>query len=228
MDEDEFDMSFVHEDLEILLSEGTINTRPNYRTQSAEPILNTVAQTTSAGPDKEANYYLPATVIVYLVKELNKKMMVFVQQNNDIKIVCVDKRKTGESPAEAAQRVLTKGTDLRGPPEIEFLQRIPVSAEASKAMVGECAAPESCAFYVAMVRNERLLMRGFGTVTQALSRGEFIDLHSMEEEAARGETTSLSPFVVSGLSSLHDYLHPWLSTLGQNGTRGCTNSNGLL
>ena len=75
-----------------------------------------------------------------------------------------------------------------------------------------------------MVRNERLLMRGFGTVTQALSRGEFVDLHSMQEAALKdGWETSLSPYLVSGLTSVHEYLHPWLSTLGQNGTRGCKN-----
>eukprot|EP00959_Pyramimonas_sp_CCMP1952_P299452 6263266-Pyramimonas_sp.AAC.1 len=80
-----------------------------------------------------------------------------------------------------------------------------------------------------MVRNERILMRGFGTVAQALSRGEFVDLHSVEVEATREDgLTTLSPYIVSGLSSVHEYLHPWLSTLGQNGTRGCDNGNALV
>ena len=44
MDEDDMDMLDIHEDLEALLSEGTINVRPNYVAQvglhpSAQPLL---------------------------------------------------------------------------------------------------------------------------------------------------------------------------------------------
>eukprot|EP00976_Prorocentrum_cordatum_P061556 1176351-Prorocentrum_minimum.AAC.8 len=62
--------------------------------QRAEPYRRTpLAQTEEVGLGIDAtNYYLPTTVIVFLVKELNKNMLLFVQKENDVKIVCVDKR----------------------------------------------------------------------------------------------------------------------------------------
>mmetsp|Transcript_38210 Transcript_38210/g.64181 ORF Transcript_38210/g.64181 Transcript_38210/m.64181 type:complete len:326 (+) Transcript_38210:419-1396(+) len=221
IDDDERDLIDMKEDLEALLLEGTINARPN----RVGPMLDSFKRTPQAQTEarRVQSFSDPVTtVVVFLVKELHKNMLVFVMKNQDVRIVCADKRLEGESPTNAAQRVLTKHTDLRGPPEIEFLQRIPISAGAEKYMVGGCASTERCAFYVAMVRNERILMRGFGTVKQALSRGDFIDLHRLEEEAAREDReATLSKYIISGLSTLHEYLHPWLSTLGQNGSGGC-------
>lgn len=155
---------------------------------------------------------------------------------------CRHERETEDG---AALRALTATTGLHGPPEVEFIQRLPPDLTVAGATHGVCAPPHSCAFFAAVVRQSQLhALRG----ASQPERGRFCvsnasQLHSLSlpppvlRGPERGTTAgtaavrggefvalpaldageAVSPYTRAGLSVLRGFLDPWVRTAGSSG-----------
>jgi hypothetical protein len=96
-----------------------------------------------APPDAPAG----TRVLVFLAREIGSMLQLHVRTTDGRRDVCSGATAEGETVPRAALRVLWECAALGPPPDIEFIERVSVALEPG--------AP-----FVALVRSERLLLRG--------------------------------------------------------------------
>jgi hypothetical protein len=104
-------------------------------------------------------------VLVFLVLESGSAMELHLQETDaGVRDVCAGVNAEDESYRAAAARILWACAALGPPPDIEFLER------ADKSTASVPLAPGAAAPFVALVRSERLLLRGSAAATQVRQR----------------------------------------------------------
>jgi hypothetical protein len=105
-------------------------------------------------------------VLVFLVRESGSAMELHLHASDaaGVRDVCAGVNEEDESYRAAAARILWACAALGPPPDIEFLER------ADKTTASVPLAPGAAAPFVALVRSERLLLRGSAAATQVRQR----------------------------------------------------------